>query len=85
MDLIQIRDSIEKMTKFHQIAILRILNDNEDVIINENRNGVHVNLTDLGSNVIDNLLEYVKYVTTQEKTLNKDEQEKESIKNIYFS
>ena len=49
------------MTKFHQIAILRILNDNEDVIINENRNGVHVNLTDLNSNVTDKLVEYVKF------------------------
>ena len=85
MEVIHIRDSIEKMTKFHQIAILRILNDNEDVIINENRNGVHINLTDLKSDVIVKLSEYVKYVSTQEKTLNKDEKEKESIKNIYFS
>lgn len=84
-DLFQLRDTIEKMTKFNQIAILRILNDSDDVIINENRNGIHINLTELSDDVIKKLQEYTNYVNTQETTLNQDEKQKEDIKNIYFS
>tara|TARA_Y100000816_G_scaffold270598_1_gene234470 strand:+ start:176 stop:448 length:273 start_codon:yes stop_codon:yes gene_type:complete len=84
-DLFQLRDTIEKMTKFNQIAILRILNESDDVIINENRNGIHINLTELSEDVIKKLQEYTNYVNTQETTLNQDEKQKEDIKNIYFS
>lgn len=85
MDIVSIRNSIEKMNKFNQIEILRILNKHNDVIINENRNGIHVNLSELKESVIDELNQYVKYVNAQESTLNKDEKQKEDIKNIYFS
>ena len=84
-DLFQLRNSIEKMTKFNQIAILRILNGFDDVIINENRNGIHINLSELSDEVIKKLQEYTNYVNTQETTLNQDEKQKEDIKNIYFS
>lgn len=85
MDLVSIRNSIEKMTKFNQIEILRILNKHTDVIVNENRYGIHVNLSDLNETVLVELTAYVQYVNTQEKTLNQDEKQKEDIKNIYFS
>ena len=85
IDLFQLRNNIEKMTKFNQIAILRILNGFDDVIINENRNGIHINLSELSDEVIKKLQEYTNYVNTQETTLNQDEKQKEDIKNIYFS
>jgi|TARA_Y100000816_G_scaffold175374_1_gene126255 hypothetical protein len=85
MDIVTIRNSIEKMNKFNQIEVLRILNKHSDVIINENRYGVHVNLSDLTDNVIDELNQYIQYVQTQERALNQDEKQKEDIKNIYFS
>ena len=85
IDLFQLRNNIEKMTKFNQIAILRILNVFDDVIINENRNGIHINLSELSDEVIKKLQEYTNYVNTQETTLNQDEKQKEDIKNIYFS
>lgn len=85
MDIVTIRNSIEKMNKFNQIEVLRILNKHSDVIINENRYGVHVNLTDLTDSVIDELSQYIQYVQTQERALNQDEKQKEDIKNIYFS
>ena len=62
MDIVTIRNSIEKMNKFNQIEVLRILNKHSDVIINENRYGVHVNLSDLKDNVIDELVNYIQYV-----------------------
>ena len=85
MDIVTIRNSIEKMNKFNQIEVLRILNKHSDVIINENRYGVHVILSDLTDNVIDELNQYIQYVQTQERALNQDEKQKEDIKNIYFS
>lgn len=85
MDLVSIRNNIEKMTKFNQIEILRILNKHSDVIVNENRYGIHVNLSDLSESVLHELTVYIQYVNAQENTLNQDEKQKEDIKNIYFS
>ena len=85
MDILSIRNSIEKMNKFNQIEVLRILNKHNDVIINENRNGIHVNLSDLKDYVVDELNQYIQYVQAQERALNQDEKQKEDIKNIYFS
>ena len=85
MELTQLRDYIEKMTKFNQIEVLRILNNHDDVTINENRYGIHVNLTELNPEVVTKLISFVNYVNTQEKVLNQDEKEKEEIKNNYFS
>ena len=84
-NIVTMRDNIEKMSKFHQLNILKILNSDDNVIINENKNGIHINLSDLKEEIIQKLSEYVSYVMTQENVLNKDEKEKESIKNIYFS
>lgn len=85
MDLVAVRNSIEKMNKFNQIEILRILNKYEDVIINENRYGIHINMTDLNENVLNEISQYIDYVQVQEKALNQDEKQKQDIKNIYFS
>ncbi len=84
-NIVTMRDNIEKMSKFHQLNILKILNSHDSVIINENKNGIHINLSDIKEEIIGKLTEYVSYVMTQENALNKDEKEKESIKNIYFS
>jgi hypothetical protein len=79
-----IREKIEKMSKFNQIEVLRILSNHKDVTINENKYGIHINLTELSNNVIDELKVYINYVNTQEFELNQAEQEKENYKNIYF-
>jgi len=79
------RDSIENMNKFNQIEILRILNNHKDVTLNENKYGVHVNLSELSTDVLDELVSYIKYVNTQEVNLKKVEQQKEDFKNIYFA
>jgi hypothetical protein len=79
-----IRESIENMSKFNQIEILRILTRHKEVIINENKYGIHINLSDLSNDILDELLVYVNYVTTQEIELNNIEKQKESYKNTYF-
>jgi len=84
-ELNYVRDAIENMNKFNQIEVLRILNHNKDATLNENKYGVHVNLSDLNKEIIDELTTYIKYVNTQENTLHQVEQQKEEFKNIYFT
>jgi len=79
-----IRDKIENMTKFNQVEILRILNKYKEITLNENKYGVHINLTDLSNNVIDELVVYINYVDKQEINLNEIETQKETYKNKYF-
>jgi hypothetical protein len=83
-ELNYLRESIENMNKFNQIEVLRILNKNKDVILNENKYGTHVNLSEVKKSVLDDISFYVKYVNAQENTLNVIEQQKEDYRNTYF-
>lgn len=78
------RDQIENMNKFHQIAILRILSEDKAVTINENKNGIYINMSDLNNKKLHELEEYIIYVQNQESTLNDFEKQKESYKNTFF-
>ena len=84
-ELNYIRETIENMNRFNQIEVLRILNKNNDVILNENKYGIHINLSEVKKEILDELIIYIKYVTTQEITLNEIEQQKEDYRNTYFS
>jgi len=84
-ELNYIREAIEKMNKFNQIEILRILNKHESVTLNENKYGIHINLSELDKEIINELNIFIKYVNTQEQTLNSIEQQKEDYRNTYFS
>ena len=84
-ELNYIRDHIENMNKFNQIEVLRILNNHKDVTINENKYGIHINLSDLKKDLLDELNCYIKYVNTQEVALHQVEKEKEDYKNTYFT
>jgi hypothetical protein len=79
-----VRDSIESMTKFNQIEILRILTKNKNVTINENKYGIHINLSEVSKSTINDLKMYINYVNTQEIQLDQNEKQKENFKNIYF-
>uniref|UniRef100_A0A6C0IS13 NET domain-containing protein n=1 Tax=viral metagenome TaxID=1070528 RepID=A0A6C0IS13_9ZZZZ len=78
------RELIEQMPKFHQIAILRLLSDDKTITINENKSGIYINMSELPSYKIKELEKYVNYVKTQEDTLNDIEKQKETYKNTFF-
>ena len=80
-----IRDKIECMNKINQIEVLRILHKHSEVTLNENKYGIHINLSELSKNILEELHNYIKYVNTQEIVLHEVEQEKENFKNIYFT
>ena len=65
-----IRETIEKMNKFNQIEVLKILMKHNDIVINENKYGVHINLSEITPSIIDELSEYINYVNLQENYLN---------------
>ena len=76
MEIIDIKERIELMNKHHQIEVLRILKQNSNVVLNENNNGVFVNLTDLDSNVIKKIEDYIRYVENQTNNINVIENKK---------
>jgi len=84
-ELNYINETIEKMNKFNQIEILRIFNKHKEITINENKYGIHINLSEIRKEVLDEIIVYINYVTTQENSLNKIEQQKEDYKNTYFA
>lgn len=84
-ELIFIKDKIESMPKFNQIEILRILSKKKEVTLNENKYGIHVNLTEVDPYIINELKIYINYVNAQELNLTEMELQKEQFKNIYFT
>ncbi len=71
--------------KFNQVEVLKIFNKYKEVFLNENKYGIHINLSELKKEILDELNIYIKYVNTQEITLNNIEKQKEDYKNTYFS
>ena len=52
-DLILLKEKIEKLNKFHQIEITRILNNRDNVTLNENKNGIFINLSVIDQDIIE--------------------------------
>jgi ABC-type nickel/cobalt efflux system permease component RcnA len=83
-DLNVMREQIEKMSKFNQIEILRVLTRNK-VIVNENKNGIHVNMNQLSTELLNELQTYITYVNTQETYLCNMEKQKQEYENLFNS
>ena len=84
-DLNMIRETIEKMNKFNQIEVLKLLYNHKEVVINENKYGVHINLSQVNPKIIKEVETFIQYVNTQENYLNDVEKQKETYKNTYFT
>jgi hypothetical protein len=77
--LVDIRNKIEGLSTIHQIEILRILN-NSGIPMSENQYGVHINLASVKSDTILSIQTYLNYVSEQEMTLFRTEQQKDEFK-----
>jgi len=77
------KNSIESMSKFHQIEILKILSKHL-CKINENKSGVYINLSFLSEETIEEMKGYIDYVKNQEESLKTVEYQKEEFKNTFF-
>lgn len=81
----KIRCKIEGMPTFHQVEVLKILNVHKDnIVLNENSNGVFVNLTDLSEDILNELNNYIEYFHNQEKNISFFEEKQEQYKSTYF-
>ena len=78
-----IRDSIEKLDKNNHVDILRIFMK-KDIYINENKNGVFINLTDLSNDIIDEIETYINYINEQKIDFDHIEKQKDELENKYF-
>lgn len=81
--LMSLKDGIENMPLVHQIEILRILHS-KNTQINENKNGVFVNISKLNNDILTQLYDYMKYVINQEKQLNEIEEQKQNLTKEFF-
>ena len=78
-----LRDSIELLSQFHHVEVLRILHSNH-ITFSENKNGVFVNLSYVNSDIISKINEYVTFVNKQETQLCEFEEKKILLSNQYF-
>lgn len=84
MDLEKMKTIIESFTKKHQIEVLRIIQQSSSSMINENKNGIYINMTFLTPTTVEQLHQYIYYVQDQEKMLKPFETQKEDFKNTFF-
>ena len=80
----QIKELVEKMNKHHQIEILKIIHKHPSIKINENKNGIYINLAYLPDDVIHDICKYIAYTEQQESSLNTLEVQKNEFKNTFF-
>lgn len=78
-----LKKTIEKMNKVHQVKVLEIL-FKHSCKLNENKSGVYVNMSFLPTEVLDEINEYIGYVSEQEESFNTAEYQKEEFKNSFF-
>lgn len=77
------RKVIEKLSKFHQIEILKILKKN-NIILNENNYGTFINMSELSHDVLTQIYDYIDYTKEQEIQLINRENEKTMLKSKFF-
>lgn len=83
--LASIRDTIEKLSKRQHIQVLQILQKYPSIRLNENRNGVYINLTYIPDEAVEELSKYILYVNDQEKNLETVELQKEEFQRAFFT
>ena len=77
--------AIESMLKMHHIEILKIIKKDHNIKINENKSGVFINLSFLPQYTIDEILQYINYISDQENCLKSLETQKDDFKNTFFN
>jgi len=82
-DLIKLCKIIESLENSHHIEIAKILKIN-NVYLNENSNGIFVNLNKISLNVYKDICNYIDFIKKQESDINKDEKLKRTLQTIYF-
>ena len=80
-----LKENVEKLSFFHQVEVLRILNEKNSSRLNENKNGVFINMTNIDAETIAKLKTYLTYVLKQEKQISSIEDEKKKLSQQFFN
>ena len=83
--LLSLKNTIEKLDKIHQVEILRIMVEHDEVTINSNMNGTFINLSNVPDEIITNIKEYIIYVNEQINDIDQVEIKKAEYKKKFFS
>lgn len=74
---------IERLPHHYHLGILQIIMKDEEECINENKNGIYVNMSELTRQTIATIKKYLDYIHFQEQNLNKIEAEQEIVKSNF--
>ena len=83
-ELLYIKKTIENMTSIQHIEIAKLLKNN-GIHLTENNNGIFINLNNLSTIVIDELLNYIKFIEKQNNLLKNQENIKTQLENNFFN
>ena len=83
-ELNYLKERIENLNKFHQVEILKLLKTDDTCTLNENKNGIFINLTSLNDKIIYEIEKYLEYVQKQETQLSETETQKSILSNTFF-
>jgi len=83
-ELNHLKERIENLNKFHQVEILKLLKTDDTCTLNENKNGIFINLTSLNDKIIYEIEKYLEYVQKQESQLSETETQKSILSNTFF-
>jgi len=84
-ELLFLQKSINNMNKFNQIEVLKIINEDKSITLNENKYGVFINLIYLKQSMIIKLKNYIKYTKAQELSLSVIEDKRKEFKELFFT
>ena len=84
MNLNEMKDRIEQMSKNYQIEVSRLLIHNHNIPYDEYQNGIFINMGQLSEEVQTSMYKFIQYVDLQEQQLNDHETEKDGLKDIFF-
>ena len=79
-----IKNQIDNMDIINQKEILNIFKEN-NINITENNNGSFINLSSINKEILDKIKLYIEYFNIQQNNLTIIEDEKNNIKNEFFS
>lgn len=82
-ELKELKDSIELLSKSYQIEVGRLLLNN-DIQIDENKNGIFINLSKVDTPTLIKLKNFLIYANSQEDKLKNIENKQEELKDYYF-
>ena len=83
MNVVAIKDKIEALPKSYHLEIARLLFDHK-APVNENQNGIFVNLSLLDAALLEKIVQYIAYIELQECQLSIDETSKGGLKDNFF-